>query len=203
MPLEILHHRQHDNAEHTSLALKAIMESLEDEQQYGILDLGPAVGVNVDFFSELSSQLFVADLLRTLESKHPAPAEEELDWDNVFEELLPYQEGTRFDLVLAWDVLNYLTPPQIQAAARRIGSFCAADALLYAMISTRKEIPAHSRSYHIVSSEKLVYKTSGRALRPCPLYKEPYLVRFMPQFRVKSTYILRNGIQEYLMTYSE
>jgi hypothetical protein len=177
------------------------MELLDDERQYGILDLGPAVGVNVDFFSELSSQLYVADLLRTLESKHLAPAEEEFDWDSVFEEILPYQDGTRFDLVLAWDVLNYLTPPQIQAAGRRIGDFCAADALLFAMISTRKEIPARSRSYHIVSSNKLVYKTAGRAIRPCPLYKEPDLVRFMPQFRVKSTYILRNGIQEYLMTY--
>jgi hypothetical protein len=205
MSLEILnplHQRQQDKTEYTSLALKAIMELLGIEQQYRILDLGPAVGANVDFFSELSSQLYVADLLRTLGSKHLAPAEEEIDWDAVFEEILPYQEGTRFDLVLAWDILNYLTPPQIQAAVRRIGDFCAMNALVYAMISTRKDIPAHSRSYHIVSSNRLVYKTPGRAIRPCPLYKEPDLVRLMPQFNVKSTYILRNGIQEYLMTYS-
>jgi hypothetical protein len=200
--LNPLHQKQQDKTEYTSLALKAIMELLDGEQQYGVLDLGPAVGANVDFFSELSSQLYVADLLRTLESKQLAAAEEEIDWGSVFEEISPYQEGTRFDLVLAWDVLNYLTPLQIQAAVRRIGDFCAPDALLYAMISTRKDIPAHPRSYHIVSSNRLVYWTPGRAIRPCPLYKEPDLIRLMPRFRVKSTYILRNGIQEYLMTYT-
>jgi hypothetical protein len=201
MSLEILnplHQRQQPKVEYTSLALKAMMDSLDEEQNYAILDLGPAVGANVDFFSELSSQLYVADLLRTLDSKHIGPTDEDFDWDPVFEELLPYEEGTRFDLVLLWDVLNYLSRPQIQAMGRRVGDFCGADALLYAMISTRRDIPALSRSYHIVSSNRLVYRTTSQAIRPCPLYKEPDLVRLMPQFKVKGTYILRNGIQEYL-----
>jgi hypothetical protein len=204
MALEIInpsHQRQKGKTEYPSLAFKALMEILQDEQNYGVLDLGRAIGANVDFFSEFSCQLYVADLFRTLEPQIPDPTEEEINWEPIFKELLPYEEGTRFDLVLAWDVLNYLSQPQIGALIQHISDYCAPDAMLFAMISTRKDIPAHPRSYHIVDSSRLVYQTMSEAVRPCPFYKEPDLLRLMPRFRVKNSYILRNGIQEYLLTF--
>jgi hypothetical protein len=205
MPLDILrplHHRQSDKAEFTSLALKSLIEYLEDEHHYGVLDLGPAVGANVDFFSKFSCQLYVADVLRTLESKHLDPTQEDVDWDGLFQTLLPYEDDSRFDLILAWDILNYLTKPQIEALMRRISRFCSSNSILFAMIITRREMPARPQTFQIVSSERLLYKTSGgSSIKPCPAYREPDLLRLMPPFKIKNTYLLRNGIQEYLFIY--
>jgi hypothetical protein len=68
------------------------------------------------------------------------------------------------------------------------------------MIITRREMPGRPQTFHIVSSDRLLYKTSGGfSVRPCPAYKEPDLLRLMPQFKIKSTYLLRNGVQEYLL----
>ena len=196
-----LKHQEKD--EYTSLGLRALLDSLGDRIQGGILDLGPAVGSNVDFFSKLSSSFYVADLFRALESNRPVTNTDEMHWDPVFEKILPYEEGSRFDLILGWDVINYLRAPQIEALARCLGPYCSADTVLFSMISTRKQIPARPRSYQVLSPEKLLYQTSTQAVRPCPLYKEPDLVRLLTGFRVKTSYLLRNGMLEYLFSYEK
>jgi hypothetical protein len=84
---------------------------------------------------------------------------------------------------------------------RRISRFCSSNTILFAMIMTLREMPALPQTFHIVSSERLLYKASsgGSSVRPCPAYREPDLLRLMPQFKIKNTYLLRNGIQEYLL----
>jgi hypothetical protein len=197
-PLTLKHQ---EKKEQTSLGLRALLDSLGDAIPGGILDLGPAVGSNVDFFSKLSSSFYVADLFRALESDRPAASTDEMQWDPVFEKILPYEDDARFDLILAWDVLNYLRAPQIEALARCLGPHCSRGTVLFAMISTRKQIPARPRSYQVLSSEKLLYQTPTQAVRPCPSYKEPDLLRMLTGFHVKTSYLLRNGMLEYLFTY--
>jgi hypothetical protein len=170
------------------------------------LDLGLAIGANVDFFAQFSCKLYVADLFRALESRPNQETEEDEDdeeetlWAPIFEELLPYDKGTRFDLILAWDVLNYLDRPQIEGLSNRLSQFCHQGTTLFALVSTLKEIPARPRSYHIVAPGKLLYRTAPQEVRPCPRYKEPDISRRMIGFKVKGTYILRNGIQEYVFS---
>ena len=195
-----------EETEYTTLALPSLLDRLQEEGEHGVLDLGLAIGANVDFFAQFSCKLYVADLFRALESRPNQETEEDEDdeeenlWAPVFEELLPYDEGTRFDLILAWDLLNYLDRPQIEGLSHRLSQFCHPGTTLLALVSTLKEIPARPRSYHILSHDKLLYRTATRAVRPCPRYKEPDISRWMTAFRVKSTYILRNGIQEYVFS---
>ncbi len=199
-PLTLKHQEKN---EFTSLGLRALLDALGDHIEGGILDLGPAVGSNVDFFSKLSSSFYVADLFRALESNRPVVSTDEMLWDPVFEKILPYEDRARFDLILGWDVINYLSSPQIEALARCLRPYSSAGTLFFSMISTRKQIPARPRSYQVVSSEKLLYQTGTQAVRPCPLYKEPDLVRLMAGFRVKTSYLLRNGMVEYLFSYEK
>lgn len=194
---------KHQNKEEfVSLALKALIEQIGDDSVQGVLDLGPAVGTNVDFFSNRSRNFYVADLLRELEKKRLDASDSDIAWDSVFAELLPYEEETRFDVILAWDVLNYLQKYQIEGLARAIQPFCRPGATLYAQIATRKSMPAQPRRYHILSNDRLLYQTPSQAIRPAPLYCEPDLRRMLPGFEVKNTFLLRNGTHEYLFSYS-
>ncbi len=200
--LKPLSMKQQDKEEYVSLALKGLMEQIGEDSVQGVLDLGPAVGTNVDFFSNRSRNFYVADLLRELEKKQLDGSDNEIRWDSVFAELLPYEKETRFDIILAWDVLNYLQKHQIVGFAVAVQPFCKPGTTLLAQIATRKSMPARSRRYHILGNERLLYQNSTQAVRSSPLYCEPDLRRMLAGFEVKNTYLLRNGTHEYLFSYN-
>jgi len=200
--------RAKGSREYHSLALPGLVARLDGERKFRVLDLGPAHGLTVEFFSRFSCKLYIADLYRTLQSYRiePVDDEEEDEEDDrlskIFSELLPYDPYTRFDLVLAWDLLNYLEPREIEALSRRLGRFSHAATRLFAMIAIHQEIPARPCGFKIRDSETLEYDTVTSETRSAPRHKEPTLRRLMPGFEVGSTCVLRNGLQEYVFIFS-
>ena len=63
-----------------SLALKVLYDQLRLQRKYHILDLGPALGANVDFFAQFSCKVYIEDFYRTLTS-----------FDYLSEDKLSYQ----------------------------------------------------------------------------------------------------------------
>jgi hypothetical protein len=197
-------------SEYRSLALPVVFRRLDRDRKYRILDLGQAYGVNVDFFSQFPCKLYVADLFRSLRSRlgeptgqtEPAEEDESSRLSRIFTELLPYGNDTRFDLVLAWDLLNYLEPEQIEALSYRLNRFCQPGTMILAMIAIHREIPARPCGFRILDAETLEYDSPTHSTRPAPRHKEPELRRLMPGFQVDSTFLLRNGLLEYLFVSS-
>ena len=185
--------------EHQSLALPALCRGLETGRQR-ILDLGPAIGTNVAFFSNLPCNLFIADLHEAL---YPGSAEGVMRRRENFDELLTNElpEESDFDLVLAWDLLNYLDEEEMRSLSHHLAAVCTPGAVLYALITTRKVMPNKPAAYRIVDPSRLAYEIDSGVRREAPRYKEPVLNRAMPEFSVESSYLLRNGMQEYLFTY--
>ena len=185
--------------EHQSLALPALCRGLETGRQR-ILDLGPAIGSNVAFYSGLPCNLFIADLHDAL---FPGHAEGVMRRRDQFDELLASElpgDGD-FDLILAWDLLNYLDEDELRSLSRHLAAVSSPGAVLFALVSTRKVMPNKPAVFRIVDPSRLAYQTDPRVKREAPRYKEPALDRAMPEFSVESTYLLRNGMQEYLFTH--
>ena len=186
--------------EHQSLALPALVRGLETGRQR-ILDLGPAVGTNVGFFSHLPCNLFIADLHDAL---FPGSSEGVIRRRELFDQLLRSElpEESDFDLVLAWDLLNYLDTDEMRALSRHLATVCTPGAVLFALVTTRKVMPNKPAVFRILDPSHLSYELEAGVRREAPRYKEPDLNRAMPEFNVESTYLLRNGMQEYLFTRS-
>jgi hypothetical protein len=182
---------------HGSLGFQALGRGLPE--QPSILDLGPAIGANVRFFTDRARQLRIADLYATLlgAGSWPPPDAERLD--QAMATALPFSEGERFDAVLAWDLFNYFRMDEIGAVMRRIRPFAAPGARLFALISFHKEIPGRPVTFRIQDEKTLIYGDSGGVSRPCPRYKLPDLERRMPGFAVEHSFLLRNGMQEYVL----
>ena len=191
-----------DSGEYHSLAFPGVVEKFVEDQKYQVLDLGRAHGPNVEFFSQFSCTFWVADLYRALQSYTLAPAEDEgARLAEVFEELLPYPEDTRFDLILAWDLLNYLRPEQIEAMSHRLASFSKIGTTIFAMIAIHQSIPARPCGFKIVDAANFDYDSVSDRSRPSPRHKEPDLCRWIPGFEVENTILLRNGLQEYVFVF--
>ena len=184
----------------TSLALNVLYYQLRYERKYNILDLGPALGANVDFFSQFPCKIYIEDLYRTLSSFDYFSPEDGFSYEDIFEYLLPYGDTTRFDVIMGWDIFNYLERDEFQSLITHLGRYCHKGTLLFALISTLKHIPEKPTTFRILNQEQLLYQVNSTVLRNCPRYQQTDLNQLMPNFRVCNSFLLRNGFKEYLFT---
>ena len=69
------------------------------------------------------------------------------------------------------------------------------------MGSIGKEMPATPTKFKLVDAETLTYTPGSAELRPSPRYAPRDLTLLMSGFRIKCSYILRNGMQEYVFVH--
>jgi len=223
--------------EHRSLALSALLGDLGGRSRLQVLDLGPAIGGNVEFLSQFGCKLYIQDLFSALgphlallpgtpadpialslgsaiSADHASVREARETWEarekraETLDEaagvsarlsgLLAFPADTRFDAVLAWDLLNYLDRHEMVVLARLLARFCRPGALLFALISILKKIPAEPMRFRILDQERLSYETRTAATRPCPRYAPAELNELLRGFRPDRSFLLRHGIQEFL-----
>ena len=187
---------------HSSLGLHATCLRLQDVATCEILDLGSVRGDNVQFWSRYSPFLHIADLrsvlpLRVLPEDPEVSERPERDWNN----LLPLPENRKFDVILAWDLLNYLEIPDVSSLIRYLSRFCRPGTILFALIFDLKEMPEKISAYRIVDEERLCYQYGSAAMRTCPRHQPRVVAAAMPQFRTANSFRLRNGVVEFLFLY--
>jgi hypothetical protein len=188
--------------EFKSPSVDILVEHLERREKPHILDLGAPRSENVAFFSRIPCKLYVEDLHRVLDVGPPSGEEAE-DPADIVARALAYDTRVRFDLVLGWDVFNYLTPPLIEALAGCVARSCRNGALLFLTGSTGEAIPDTPASYCITPSGALRYEVPGGAAAIAnPRHSPVALERMMPGFRLLHSFLLGEGVQEYLFRFS-
>ncbi len=182
---------------HRSLALAALLRDVRRDRKLQVLDLGAAVGSNVEFLSRYDCKLYIEDLYAALGARAPAGDGEEAG-PQFFADFLPLPENVRLDVVLAWDTFNYLSRRELGYLVAHLRRYCQPGTLIFALISILKQIPAQPIRFRIVDEERLAYELRTAALRPAPRYAPAELTEILSGFRVDRSYLLRHGIQEYL-----
>lgn len=178
---------------HKSLGLTALLESMRRKGQgLRILDLGPAVGGNVEFLSQLGCKLHIGDLYA---SRSTAVEGEELGQE-FFEQLFP--ADARLDVVLAWDLFNYLQRKEMAKLGALLRRNCRPGALIFALMWTQKQIPAQPIRFRMQEGGQLIYERRTALERPGPRYAPAEISSQLKGFRVDRSFLLRHGIQEYL-----
>ncbi len=182
-----------------SQAIGNAHERLDSEdRKVEILDLGAACGETLAFYSGLSCRLHFADSYADMKGR---PRDEEETTDDIlaaYAAALPFRSGTRFDLILSWDLFNYLSREEIEGLTRHLRRFSSDSAPLVSLIWNTPKIPAQPHHYAIVDAETLEYRPTTTSERPGPRYKEPDLLRAMDGYRVRRSFLLRHGVQEYV-----
>src|SRR5699024_1615532 len=106
------------------------VEAFEDDRRHVVLDLGRARAGTVELFSNYRCRLDVADLPARLPAL-PDPDDDAQGPDAVerwLDGLLPPARGEAVDLVLCWNLLNYLSPGVIEALGRRLAERASGQA---------------------------------------------------------------------------
>jgi hypothetical protein len=175
-----------------SLVLGELFAGLDPGRRLHLLDLGPAVGTNVEFLTaSFPCRLHVADLYRSLAAEGTRFSDPEADLGALFRRALPAPERG-FDLVLGWDLLDY-------ALAGVLAPLCRSGGQMFLMVSTHREISQLPVTYLFRDAGTLVYRGRAERTRAGPRYRPADVADLMPGFTVHRTYLLRHGVQEYLL----
>lgn len=176
-----------------SPALEKVLAHLRSVGDARILDLGPASRANLELLSEVSSRLWFADIHDTLAASRRAPGGAGLG------DALQYPAETEFDLVLAWDLPSYLEPELLGTLMGRILPHCRPGAWLYAVLSYLPAIPEEPLRFRILPPGQLAYQvTTPRTRAPASGLTPRDMGRHLPGFALHTSYLLRNGYQEYI-----
>ncbi len=181
---------------HKSLALTALADQLQTDRSYVILDLGPPLSMNLQFWSQFQPKIFIADFYRGLNaglSSNP-----DLPHERLYEALLPDGLQPSCDIILAWDLFNYLEREPLEALIGCLSRLCRPGTFLFALMGFTQQMPADPQTFRIVDRDQLSYENRSNAVRPCPRYQPRDINKMMEGFRVFNSFILRHGFQEYL-----
>lgn len=186
---------------HKSLALNVLSHQIRENRKYSILDLGPALGKNLEFFSQFPCTLYIEDLYETLTSFDYFAPVDGFSYEAVYSYLMPYPRHISFDFILAWDLLNYLDREEVRHLILHLEKFARRGTMLFTLIATTPHIPETPTRFRIEDNETLLYETTSQVVKKCPKLEQTDLDHLLPNFRVCNSFLLRNGIKEYLYLY--
>ncbi len=177
-------------------AFRQLLQSLEREpgRKYRILDLARASGNHVTFFSRFRCRLQVAALAEEL----PAWRLREEDPPPDPARLLPLPPEARFDLVLCWNLLDYLEPEPLSLLLGHLLPHLGPGSWLHAFIQTRGEMPSQPGEFLLLEDGQMEWRHDPGSTIQTPRHSRRTLERWLPGVRVRQSRLLQNGFQEYL-----
>ena len=179
-----------------TLALSRFVSYVRDQGGKNILDFGPIVGGNVDFFDkELGCKMVVEDLYSDLAAFKGSEAVESLS--RHFSDRLRQKDST-IDGILCWDLLDYLDKASAHALVNEIARVLRPGASVFGMFGMEKpNVPSFKR-HVIVDIDHLDYRPyDGSRSKQSP-WSSRDVIRLFDEFRINETYLLKRRVREML-----
>jgi len=176
-----------------------------------VFDVGYGVHETVEFFGNrrcrlhfraLQDSLLTPPVIRskTPYGQLPDPAEHDaalyLAWLERFRAAMLFEHGTRFDLCLFWDFLNYLDDQALKAFADALAPFTGPQTLGHAFILLKSDANVLNREYGLKAADQI-------SVRPVNLGTSAFFARpqarvtsMMKGFVVKHSVLRRDGLLE-------
>jgi hypothetical protein len=176
---------------------RRLVESLSEERRSVLLDLGPARPELVALLTPFRCRLDIADVADGLADLDAEP-------DPVLrrgkaEALLPPAGKEPADIVLCWDLLNYLQRPALSALMASVAERMRPGGFAHVLIVySGTRMPARPSHFSPLSDGRLIETATTEAQRNAPRYSSDDLRQAMRGFTAESAMLLKNGMQEFL-----
>jgi hypothetical protein len=176
-----------------------LVTRLDDARRHVVLDLGPATTEMLALLSRARCRVEIADFahfggIDMLNNAEPGPALVAAAESWIREQ----PEDDPIDLILCWDLPNYLSLDALSALMTAIGRRARPDAIAHALIfyADREMRDRPGRFIPTAGGELKDYEKPGTAIA-APRYSPDDLRNNMGPFEIDRGRLLRNGMQEY------
>jgi hypothetical protein len=188
--------KENEPSVHDSPALSEILAAIDPERPVRVLDLGPALQTNLEYYTTIGSRVKIVPLLRNdgLEGIRQLDAGA---FSAMLARLLP-TEDDGFGLILMWDLLNYLADEQPSILSRHLAAVSEGGARIHAMITTAETIAAEPSRYELLGAGRLAYRPTTRLRTTASAPPPAKVERWLAPFRVERSFLLRHGVREFI-----
>lgn len=151
--------KAHDRLTRKSSAMAELSRLLKAEETLCVLDIGATSASNIRFFTERGHKIYSQDLLEASTDPSLAIKDEQgqpaVDSKKFVEENLSFPNA-QFDLVLCWNLPDYMDENLVKPVVARLWSVMKPGGMLLAFFHTREAGPdAPYYRYHITGSDVL------------------------------------------------
>ncbi len=176
---------------------RSATECLETGQRRGILDLCSARGQTIAFLNRYRCRLDFTDLGDGLDKLNAETDRRRLA--DLAESMLPARHDETTDIVLCWDLLNYLERPALTAVMAGVAARAATGTLVHALIVyADNHMPARPGNYAVLDDQQLCRLSSYTEERAAPRYSPEDLKKCLAGYVMDRAALLSNGMQEFL-----
>ena len=165
-----------------------------------VLDLGAASTAMLALLGQSRCRVDIADLahfdgIDHLNTTEPGPA-----LDSAADSLLPNKRpDDDIELVLCWDLPNYLTLNALSALMAAIGRRARPGAPAHALIFyAEPDMPGHPGRFVPTAEGELIDHSTPSTAIAAPRYSPEDLGKSMGRFVIDRARLLSNGMQEFL-----
>lgn len=182
--------------------LKEFLEGLGLKEKAVVLDLGPAVGSNVEFFFGLGMKVYMEDLLEGYSNPKYSTGLEDR-W--VFNEKKFFGENFKyprdfFDGLICWDLLSYLDQKFANNLAARLSSMMKSKSLVLGLFQTKHPSgPADLYKYRIISEATLERIPVHRAMKLQKVYQSRDVTQLFSGYESRRFYLLKQNLLSVLL----
>jgi hypothetical protein len=175
----------------------SLMQRLGTGGRWIIYDLGAARSATIKAFARFRCRLEIVDLAEGLDSLNGETDPRRMR--QRAETLLPARGAEPVDIVLCWDLINYLNQPALNALMECIALRCKRGALAHGLVYySTKAMPDRPAVFVPIDDQRIATRVVAGRERPAPRYTPEDLSRCMPRYSVERGRLLRNGMQEFL-----
>jgi hypothetical protein len=180
-------------------ALPRFLANLATHSQPQLLDLGPVVGPNVNFFGEeLGCKILVEDISSDID-RHAR--EERMTELPAFLAKRLTQESDSIDGILCWDLFDYLDKASAQVLAQQLTRVLRPDGVLLAFFSNAEpqagSKPGYTR-HVVVDRNTLQHRTYAGARGKQKPFVNRDIQRMFEPLRVTEQFLLKTNAREVL-----
>ena len=203
---EVLEEEQPTGLEFNSPSVAILCQRFSGPGKCQVLDLGAPARSTVAFFSDSACKFYLEDLYRFFIASRKdgsRDGDEDDDVASAITDALSYEDRARFDLVLGWDLFNYMERGAIESLMARVTRSCRAGTLLFLTVPTGTMISSMPARISMTRRGRLRYRNTIDCQNiPNPRLSPTALENMMPGFRLLHSFLLGDEMQEFLFSYA-
>ena len=183
-----------------SLLFPSLVKRFDPDRRLSVLEIGPALPETIGFFSQFKCRLQFAAMYTdpVLQMQLEDATEDEMA--GHLKKSFGFPKGTRFDLCLFWDFLNYLDDRALRAFNTAISPYLHKTTRGHAFTVRTLDTSFANQQYGIEQSHMFsIRPRSGKQQRTFP-HTQAILVNLLPCFDIDQGMLLPDGRLEVLMT---
>ena len=187
---------------HPTQVMKDFIKGISAMPTPKILDIGPVVGSNLEFFLNHGIKVYMEDFVTAyLNPKYSLVLDGKitLNEPSFFEENFSYEVNS-LDGLICWDYLCYIEPRFAGVLVRKISSMVKSGGLVMAFFHTHRITgPGMIHKYRIHNESSLEYIPTGIKSE----FKKAFQIRDVSQlfegFQSQRSYLLKHNVIEILL----